>query len=97
MSYRGQVTVGPRVEFRIGRYVRIRARDPDTGTDRYLYLHRLTLYAAGELDTPWRCPGDDLDGHHCDSDGWNNHPRNLEARPSTDHGAHHRRAQLEES
>ncbi|MFB6137531.1 MAG: HNH endonuclease [Halobacteriaceae archaeon] len=81
----GSFTVGPRVEFDLDGYVRIRAWDADRGHDRYLYLHRLAAYAHGELE--------DLHAsdhvHHSDGDRWNNDPANLEARDPVGHGELH--------
>lgn len=79
-------TVGCRVEFQVSdgqprHYPRIRVWDPRAGKDRYLYLHRLTLYAHGEIDDLWG----EWDGHHIDGDGWNNRPENLEAVTREEH------------
>lgn len=80
--------VGPRVEFqhdeRPRHYPRIRVYDPRAGKDRYLYLHRLTLYAQGEVEDLWGS----WHGHHKDADGWNNRPENLEAVDPEEHERH---------
>jgi len=66
-------TVGPRIEFNTHGYISLRCYSE--GTEYRLYLHRLTAYAHGEIDS--------LDSpmhiHHLDADPWNNHPENLEA------------------
>jgi len=76
------VTVGPRVEFDPDHYPRLRVWDPRAGHDRYLYLHRLTAYAHGEIDSLWS----DDHVHHRDSDPWHNQPGNLEGLNPTEHG-----------
>lgn len=78
--------VGPRVEFDLEGYVRIRVWDSREKKDRYVYLHRCVLYARGELDSLW---DDDRHGHHIDHDGWNNSPDNLETRDPDDHAQYH--------
>ncbi|QIO21344.1 hypothetical protein G9465_02805 [Haloarcula sp. JP-L23] len=75
----------PRVEFDLDHYPRVRVWDPNAGHDRYLYLHRLTAYAHGEIDDLWS----DLHIHHVDEDRWNNQPGNLEARPPEEHSNYH--------
>ncbi|MDZ7729921.1 MAG: HNH endonuclease [Natrialbaceae archaeon] len=77
--------VGPRVEFDVDHYPRIRVWDSRAGHDRYLYLHRLTAFAHGRLDSLWS----DLHVHHLDHDGWNNSPENLEATEPAEHGNYH--------
>lgn len=70
----GQVTVGPRVEFRVGFYPRLRVWHSEEQRDVFLYLHRLTAYAHGYIDDLWA----EVDIHHDDCDPWNNRPANLE-------------------
>lgn len=77
----GQVTVGPRVEFRTDHYPRLRVRDPELGEDRFVYLHRLTAYAHGLIDDLWA----PVDVHHINCDGWDNRPENLEALERWEH------------
>lgn len=77
--------VGPRVEFDLDHYPRIRVWDSDEQRDHYLYLHRLTAFAHGEIDDLWSS----LHVHHVDEDKWNNDPQNLEARPPADHCSYH--------
>lgn len=77
----GQVTVGPRVEFRTDHYPRIRVYDPLKGQDRFVYLHRLTAYAHGLIDDLW----EPVDVHHINCDGWDNMPGNLEALSRWEH------------
>lgn len=79
------VTVGPRLQFDLDRYIRLRVRDPTTGRDRYVNLHRLVAYAHGELEHI----RDDLDVHHLNGDRWDNRPSNLEAREPAEHGRYH--------
>lgn len=78
-------TVGPRVEFDTDGYVRLRAYDSRAGHDRYLYLHRVTAYAHGEIDSLWA----DVDVHHRDRDRWHNQPENLEGRDPIEHRTSH--------
>ena len=77
--------VGPRVEFDPKHYPRLRVWDPQAGKDRYLYLHRLTAYAHGEIDDLWSS----LEVHHVDHDRWNSTPENLEAREPDHHADYH--------
>ncbi len=72
-------TFGPRVEFDTDGYVSIRFCD--RGSEYRLYLHRLTAYAHGELDSL----GSDMHVHHEDSDRWNNQPENLTALTPDEH------------
>jgi len=81
----GSFTVGPRVEFDLNHYPRIRVWDAERGGDRYVYLHRLAAYAHGELDSL----GDSRHVHHRDCDPWNNHPDNLEAMTPEEHDRRH--------
>jgi hypothetical protein len=76
--------VGPRVEFDPDHYPRIRVWDAEAGHDRYVYLHRLTAYAHGQLDALWS----PLEVHHRDSDSWNSRPENLEAVTPEEHADH---------
>ncbi|GAB3681188.1 hypothetical protein GCM10028857_05030 [Salinarchaeum chitinilyticum] len=87
-------TVGPRVEFEVGGYVRIRAYSSDLGRDCYVYLHRLTAWAHGELASPWESD-DPRHAHHAGRDGWDNRPDLLEAVHPAEHGRDHRAAQLD--
>jgi len=80
------VTVGPRVEFDLDHYPRIRVWDPRAGKERYVYLHRLALFAQGEVDDLWGS----WQGHHEDGDRWNNDPENLAALDPGEHDAAHR-------
>lgn len=48
------VVVGPRVEFDPDHYPRIRFWDPSEQRDWYVYLHRLTEFAQGNLDSPFQ-------------------------------------------
>lgn len=75
------VTFGPRVEFRVGKYPRLRVWDSEEQRDHYLYLHRLTAYAHGEMDSLWNAK----EVNHIDKDSWNNHPENLEAVTREEH------------
>lgn len=79
------VIVGPRLEFDPDHYPRLRVWDSRAGHDRYLYLHRLTAYAHGEIDSLWT----DYHVHHLDHDRWNNQPSNLERRPPDEHCDYH--------
>lgn len=65
----------PRVEFDVDHYPRIRVWDSRAGRDRYVYLHRLSAYAHGILDSPW----DPRHVHHLNGDRWDSRPSNLEA------------------
>lgn len=84
------VTVGPRVEFDLDRYVRIRVWDPEKGAsggDRVYYLQRLTCYAHGKIDALRMADMEDpKEIDHLDGNKWNNHPDNLEPRPPEEHG-----------
>lgn len=79
----GQVTVGPRVEFRTDHYPRLRVWDPEKGEDRFVYLHRLYAYAHGLIDDLWA----PVDVHHRDCDRWNSMPENLEGIARWEHAA----------
>lgn len=76
---------GPRIEFDPDHYPRIRVWDSSVGHDRYLYLHRLTAYAHGEIDDLWT----DLEVQHADHDCWTNRPGTLEAREPLPHADYH--------
>ncbi|QCC47448.1 HNH endonuclease [Halobellus limi] len=76
-------TVGPRVEFSLDHYPRIRVSEG--GREWYVYLHRLTAFAHGELDAL----DDERHVHHVDGDRWNNAPENLEAVASHEHDELH--------
>lgn len=76
-------TVGPRVEFSLDHYPRIRVSE--RGREWYVYLHRLTAFAHGELDAL----DDGRHVHHVDGDRWNNSPENLEAVASHEHDELH--------
>lgn len=78
-------TVGPRVEFDLGHYPRLRVWNPDTQQDCYLYLHRLTAFAQGQIEDLT----DDRHVHHVDGDRWNNRPENLEALTPEEHERRH--------
>lgn len=77
------VTVGPRVHFDPDHYPRLFVWDPEIGADRTVYLHRLTAYAHGEIDSLWS----DLHVHHVNGDGWDNDPDNLEGLTRPEHEA----------
>lgn len=77
------VVVGPRVEFSPAHYPRLRVWDGER--DHYVYLHRLTAYAYGMIDSLWS----DDEVHHIDHDGWNNCPENLQAQAAVDHRRYH--------
>lgn len=77
--------LGPRLEFDPDHYPRIRVWDSRAGHDRYVYLHRLTAYAHGRIDSLWS----ELHIHHKNHDRWDNRPTNLEARHPADHGRYH--------
>jgi len=77
----GSVTVGPRVEFPVDHYPRIRVWDSKRGGDRYVYLHRLTAYAHGLIDDLW---SDEI-VHHSNKDGWDNRVENLESMTWMEH------------
>jgi len=81
------ITVGPRIEFDPDHYPRLRVWNPREGRDHYVYLHRLTAFAQGEIEDLWS----ECHVHHEDDDGWNNHPRNLSALDPEEHDAVHGR------
>lgn len=88
------VTVGPRVEFDVSRYIRIRAYSRRHEADRYVQLHRLVAWAHGELDSPF-VEDDRRHADHLNGDKWDNRPSNLTGRMPDEHGRRHRRQQLE--
>lgn len=75
----------PRVEFDINHYPRIRVWDSAAGHDRYIYLHRLSAYADGEIDSLWS----EKHIHHINGDKWDNRPENLAAVDPAEHSRYH--------
>jgi hypothetical protein len=90
----GSVTVGPRVEFALDGYVRIRAYSPELGRDCYVYVQRLAGFASGELDSPW-VTDDPRHADHQNGEKWDNRPENIRGEWPDDHGRRHRRQQLD--
>lgn len=78
-------TVGPRVEFDLDGYVRLRVWDAEAGRDRYIYLHRLVAFATGEIDSL----AAEEHAHHLNGDRWDNRHENIEARGPAAHANHH--------
>jgi len=72
-------TCGPRIEFDTAGYISLRFCH--RSTEYRLYLHRLTAYAHGELESL----DSDKHVHHVDADRWNNQPENLEAMTPDEH------------